>query len=128
MNASGRRFSALAGSYAVSRLSAGASVPEWASGEFVSITATADELSIVCPEARVPATVRAERGWRVLKLAGPIPFGEVGVLVAVAAPLALAGIAMLAVATHDTDYLLVKSAAFDNAVAALRAAGHTLGD
>ena len=32
---------------------------------------------------------------------------------------------MLAVATHDTDYLLVKEEQLDSAITALRAAGHT---
>ena len=29
-----------------------------------SVTRTADELSIVCDDAAVPADVQAERGWR----------------------------------------------------------------
>jgi len=49
------------------------------------------------------------------------------VLAALAAPLAEAGIPVLAVATHDTDYLLVKHAILDDAVAALTRAGHRVG-
>ncbi|RPJ52127.1 MAG: ACT domain-containing protein, partial [Chloroflexi bacterium] len=56
---------------AVCRLEASAPVPEWAlAGEFFSITRTADELSIVCAETQVPASIRKESGWRGLKVEG----------------------------------------------------------
>ena len=45
-----------------------------------------------------------------------------GVLHSVAAPLASAGVAISTIATHDTDYVLVRR--FDEAVSALRSAGH----
>jgi hypothetical protein len=48
---------------AVCRLDPGAAVPAWATaGDFFSITRTADELSVVCPEQAVPEGVRAEKG------------------------------------------------------------------
>jgi uncharacterized protein len=122
---SGQRFGALAGPYAVCRLSAGSPVPAWATGPFVNITRTSDELAIICPAKCVPANVRAERDWRLLKLAGPFPFTAIGVLAAVATPLARAGISLLSIATYETDYFLVKAAAYDEAVAVLTAAGHT---
>jgi hypothetical protein len=121
----GQRFRALPGRYAVCRLSAEATVPAWAVGPFVNITFTADELAIICPAERVPAGVRAERDWRVLKLVGPFPFTAVGVLASLATPLARAGISLLSIATYDTDYFLVKGDVFDDAVAVLVAAGHT---
>ena len=99
-------------------------MPRWAKGTFVSITATADELSIMCPAEQVPATIRAERDWRVIKVIGPFLLDAVGVLASLAAPLGKADISMLAVATHDTDYVLVKAEALAPAVAALTRAGH----
>ena len=45
-----------------------------------------------------------------------------------AAPLARAGISILALATFDTDYLLVRETDLGRALAALRAAGHRVGD
>ncbi len=121
----GQRFRILAGQYAVCRLSPDATVPAWASGSFVNITSTDDELAIICPAERVPADVRAERDWRVLKLVGPFPFTAVGVLASLATPLARAGISLLSIATYDTDYFLVKSDVLDEAVQVLVAAGHT---
>jgi uncharacterized protein len=112
--------------FAVCRLPPGDPVPAWADagGPFVSVSRTPDELSVVCPEANVPAGVRAEAGWRCLRFAGPFAFTEVGVLAAALGPLAAAGVGVLAVSTFDTDYLLVKADQLDSAVGALRAAGH----
>jgi hypothetical protein len=121
----GQRFRALPGRYAVCRLSAETAVPGWATGPFVNITFTDDELAIICPAEHVPGEVRAERDWRVLKLVGPFPFTAVGVLASLAGPLAEAGISLLSIATYDTDYFLVKNEVFEQAVAVLVAAGHT---
>ena len=120
----GQRFLVLPGLYAVCRLASGSASPAWATGEFVSITATGDELSVICPAGHVPAAVQAVRDWRVLKLVGPFPFTAVGVLASVAGPLATAGLSLLAVGTYETDYLLVKAGSLDEAVAVLTAAGH----
>jgi hypothetical protein len=114
----------LPGLHAVCRLPAGTPLPGWAAGKFVSITSTADEVSVMCPAERVPAEIKAERDWRVLKVIGPFPFSAVGVMASFATPLAAAGISLLAVATFDTDYLLVKAEALGRATAALTAAGH----
>jgi hypothetical protein len=88
------------------------------------VTATEDELSVICPAAEVPDGVQADRDWRVLKIAGPFAFSTVGVLASLAAPLARAGISVLTVSTYETDYLLVKTDALDRAMATLVAAGH----
>lgn len=125
MRTPGQRFRALPESYAVCRLPPDAAVPAWASGPFINITLTDDELAIICPADRVPPAVRAERGWRVLKLVGPFPFTATGVLASLATPLADAGISLLSIATYDTDYFLVKSESFERAVSVLVAAGHT---
>lgn len=124
MKIQGQRFRALPGLFAVCRLSPEAAVPAWAHGPFVNLTFTDDELAIICPAEQVPAEIRAERDWRVLKLVGPFPFTATGVLASLATPLAQAGISLLSIATYDTDYFMVKSAAFDDAVAVLIAAGH----
>jgi hypothetical protein len=110
---------------AVCRLAPDAEVPAWAwTGEPASVTRTRDELSIVCRAAAVPEGVRAEVGWRCLKVQGPLDFGLTGILAALTAPLAAAGIAIFAVSTFDTDYLLVKAENLDRAIDVLRGAGH----
>ena len=69
------RLRVLPGRLAVARLPGTATLPGWADGPgLVSITRREGELSIVCAEARVPADVRAERGWRALEVEGTIDF------------------------------------------------------
>jgi aminoglycoside 6'-N-acetyltransferase I len=116
----------LAGTFAVCRLGGAAPVPAWTAGDFLSVTRTAEELSVVCPEAAVPEGVQCERGWRCLRVAGAVPFSAVGTLAALAGPLAAAGVSLFAVSTFDTDYLLVKGDHLARAVGALRGAGHVV--
>jgi len=117
----------LEGAYAVCRLAADAPLPAWAAGgPFLSITRTADELSVVCRQAVVPEGVRCERGWRCLRVAGTLDFSLVGVLASLLGPLADAGVSVFAVSTFDTDYLLVKEEYLAAAVEVLRRAGHSV--
>jgi hypothetical protein len=121
------RLSVLEHRLAVCRLDAGSAVPDWATAApFSSVTRTAEELSVVCPEERVPAGVICERGWRVLKLEGPFEVGMIGVLVSVATPLAESEVSVLAIATYDTDYVLVRESQLDLATEALRERGHEI--
>jgi len=114
------KMTAIDGRFAVCRLEANHPLPAWAIGTFVSITRTPDELSIVCPQESVPADIRAERDWRLLRVEGPIPFEVTGVAAAITTPLADAGISVFLIATFDTDYVLVKDAVYDRAIEALR--------
>src|SRR5215467_11616580 len=94
------RLTLLPGRFAVCRLAADAAIPAWAStGSFLSITRTAEELSLVVDEPAVPANVQCERGFRALKLEGPFPFAMTGVLASVLDPLAAAEVSIFAVST-----------------------------
>ena len=119
-------FSLLPQTYAVARLPADAPVPAGVleAPGFVSVSRTADELSIVCPQEAAPPAPKVDGGWRALKLHGPFAFDEVGVLAALLVPLAEARIGIFAVSTFDTDYLLVRAEALATAQAVLAAAGH----
>lgn len=120
------RYSVLEGTFAVCRLAPTVPVPEWALRPgFLSITRTAEELSLVCAEAHVPAGIPAEFGWSCLQLEGPFPFAMSGVLAAFINPLAEAGIGIFAVSTFDTDYILVKADSLRTTIAKLEEAGHT---
>ncbi len=113
--------------FAVSRLGAGEAIPDWAlDGTFCSLARAIDEVSIICPQVNVPDGVLAERGWRCLKLDGPLDFSLVGVLDAVLAPLAQARIAIMAVSTFNTDYVLVKQDRLQLAVQVLERQGFEL--
>ena len=111
------RLSVLDERLAVCRLTPDAALPDWLAwdGALTAVCRTAEELSLVCREAEVPAEVRAERGWRAFKVAGPLDFALTGILASLAGPLAEAGISLFAVSTFDTDYLLVREADFERA-------------
>jgi len=129
MAAATRRFelTLFAERFAISRLAANAAIPDWATeGPFFSVSRTGDELSIVCELSRVPVGVQSQPGWRVFKVHGPFVLSEIGVLSALAAPLAEAKISLFAVSTFDTDYLLVASETLTAAIAALERAGHKI--
>jgi hypothetical protein len=113
--------------YAICRMEPDVPVPEWAAGvRFLSVTRTANELSIVCEEALVPSDIRGERNRRLMQIEGTLAFTLTGVLASVAAPLATAGISVFAVSTYDTDYLLVSDEDLQQATQVLESAGHAL--
>lgn len=121
------RLSVLEHRLAVCRLQPDSEIPAWATvGPFFCVTRTTAEVSVVCPEERVPAGITCERGWRALEVEGPFEFGATGVLASVALPLAESGVGILAIATYETDYVLVKEEQLDLAAAALRARGHEM--
>ncbi len=120
---------ALRDTFTVARLPASLPIPAWAiRGAFVSITRDreTEELSIVCPGQDVAEDVNSERGWRCLRVAGPLDLKLVGVLAALVNPLARAGIPVFLVSSFDTDYLLIKNENLETAVTVLREAGHHL--
>jgi hypothetical protein len=115
----------LPGRFAVCRLEPSAAVPPWADGvPLASVTRTAEELSVVCAEEAVPAGVKAETGWKALRLEGPVPFSTVGVISGLTAPLAAQGIPVFVLSTFDTDYLLLKESVLGRAQKALAKAGY----
>jgi len=122
----------LASTWAVVRLPAGSGWPHWASWsrEFVSVSRTPRETSVICEERLVPASLNSgvvERGFAAYCVRGPLEFSVVGILASVATPLAAAGIPLLAVSTFDTDYVLVRETSVAVAEDAWRTAGILLG-
>ncbi|MBW1982799.1 MAG: ACT domain-containing protein [Deltaproteobacteria bacterium] len=113
--------------YAICRLPAGSEVPCWVSGrEFLSVTHTEEELSIVCQQDKVPPEIECERGWRCLKIEAHLDFALLGVLASLTTALAGRGISVFVVSTFQTDYLLVRDRQADRAVAVLTGLGHDL--
>jgi len=126
--------------FSVLRLPPAARVPAFAAADgeaplLLSVTRTRSELSIVAPSELVPGDfpgegAQREDGWACLTLVPPggeaaaIPFDMVGVLLAIAQPLAAARVGIFALSTFNTDHVLVKAAQLDAAALALCAAGH----
>lgn len=121
------KLSVLSEPLAISAAASGAAIPAWAmQGEFVSITRTCDELSIVCAEKFVPPDAVCERGWRVLKVEGILDFALTGIMAALTAPLAKAKISVFVLSTFNTDYVLVKSEKLADTVQTLRQNGYDI--
>jgi len=121
------KYRLLAEKLAVCRLAPDSPVPGWCvTGAFFCLTRTAEELSIVCEEDRVPDGMPAEKDWVALKLEGPFPFSMTGVLASFIQPLADGGIPIFAISTFDTDYVLVKNTDLERALQALNEAGHKM--
>jgi hypothetical protein len=119
------RLAVLQGEFAVARPGADEPTPSWATqGSISSVTRTAEELSVVCAAESIPAGVRAEQGWRCLRVVGRLDFSLMGVLASIAGPLAVAKVSIFAISTYDTDYVLVRGQALGRTIECLRAAGH----
>jgi hypothetical protein len=104
-------LSLLHDTFAVCRLSPEQDVPAWVwqnKAALLSVTYTADELSIVCPQSLLSSGVQCEGSWKAIRIQGPLDFSLTGILVALAAPLAAAHIPIFALSTFDTDYILIK--------------------
>lgn len=93
-------------------------------GDFASLTVTDEEISLVCPAEDAPQDCLAlERGWRCIKILGPLDFSLIGILSEVSAALAEKQISIFAVSTYNTDYILVKADRAEDAVNALKEKG-----
>jgi hypothetical protein len=113
---------------AIARLASNAGVPDWIFGnDFLSITRTRRELSIICRDEAVPADVsEVQRGFRAFAVTGTLDFDEIGIIAALSAPLAEAGVPIFGISTYDTDHILIHESRLEAGIAALRAAGHTV--
>ena len=113
--------------FAICRLGPDEAIPDWVfSASFWSITRTDEELSLILPEEFVPSSWKAEKGWRCLKVLGPLDLTLTDVLASLTAPLAEAGVSIFAISTYDTDYLLVRNGDYDKAKEVLVEHGHHL--
>lgn len=96
-------------------------------GEFYFLGKTDEELSLVCRTEDAPANTTArEDGWRAFRIQGVLDFSLIGILSKISAILAENQIGIFAVSTFNTDYILVKSGQFQQALAALEAEGYVI--
>jgi uncharacterized protein len=119
----------LPGAYAVCRLPAGTVLPADVWGalsdrDVVTVSWTADGVSVICPADRAPDAADVETEWRCLRLVGPLDAAVTGTLAALVDPLARARVSVVAFSTYDTDHLLVPAVRLAEATGALERAGH----
>jgi uncharacterized protein len=121
------KFRQLPARYAIVRFDPHAPIPDWATkGEFTSATRTSDELSIICSAEDIPENGTPALRWTCLKLEGPFPFSQTGVLLSFIEPLSNNGIPIFAISTYDTDYILIPEENSNRAADLLRGAGYEL--
>ena len=97
------------------------------SHEFVFLSKTDEESSLVCETASVPVnTIAREDGWRAFRVCGVLDFSLVGILAKISSILADQGISVFAVSTYNTDYLFTKAEALAHALDSLSRAGYTI--
>ena len=95
--------------------------------EFVFLSKTDEELSLVCETTCVPTnTLVTEDGWKALKITGILDFTMVGVIAQISHHLAEASISLFVISTYNTDYILLKADAYETAIHILRQHGYTI--
>ncbi|TDB78540.1 ACT domain-containing protein [Micromonospora sp. KC723] len=119
----------LPGEYAVCRLPAGTPLPAGLpvapdDTEVVTVSWTAQGISVICPSGRAPEQAAVETEWRCLRLVEPVDGPVTGTLAALVSPLAEARVNVVAFSTYDTDHVLVPAVHLAEATAALERAGH----
>ncbi|MGD1823115.1 MAG: ACT domain-containing protein [Pleomorphochaeta sp.] len=113
--------------YAICRLSSNEDIPSWCKIEdFVTITKTEDELSLVLKSNQIPDNIKCEKGWNILKIVGPLDFSLIGILSKLSTILADNNIGIFVISTFDTDYILIKKENTNNAIRVLSEKGYLL--
>ncbi|MBN1231470.1 MAG: ACT domain-containing protein [Anaerolineales bacterium] len=123
------QLTVLPGIFTVVRLPAVSSIPGWLEeSDWVSVTRTAEELSIVCKDSSIPKDFAGtiESGWHILKILGPLDFSLVGVLAKISGILADAEISVFVISTFDTDYILLKENSLVSALSLLTNTGYVI--
>lgn len=90
------------------------------------VARTADELSIIASLEIIESIGKSVGRFRLISVAMTFGTTETGILSSLVVPLADAGIWILSLGTHDTDYILLRDDQFDAAIAALKDAGHQI--
>lgn len=112
------------GVFSLCRLAPEDAIPSWAlSSDFYTISKTNDELSVVCESQYVPAGIKQDGNWRLLKIAAVLDLSLTGITAKFSTALANAGVNLCVIATYETDYILVKQEKLQTAITALQDAG-----
>ena len=115
--------------FTIHRLEPDAGVPASAlRNPFFAIMRTEGELSLVLPDSVKIESDKSDPGWECFKVEGPLEFGLVGILAGISSVLAEAQIAIFALSTFDTDYILVKREQAQAAKEALKSGGYVVNE
>ena len=93
------------------------------STELLAVIHTPEETTVVCQENIISPGKEAEKGWRALKVGGPLEFELIGVLASILTPLAENGISVYTLSTYSTDFILIKANLLSKAIRTLKKEG-----
>ena len=118
-------LSVLSETFTIHKLSPDTSIPEVIlKNNFYSISKTENELSLVCSEVIKVQSLQSSKGWKCIKVKGPLDFNLTGILADISDILAQTNISIFAISTFDTDYILVRKRDLSSATTKLRLAGY----
>ena len=118
-------LSVLSEAFTIHKLSPDASIPEEIlKSNYYSVSKTENELSVVCSEIIEVQSLQNSKGWKCIKVKGPLDFNLTGILAGISDILTLGNISIFAISTFDTDYILVRSQDLSPARTKLRQAGY----
>jgi hypothetical protein len=121
------KLNQLADLYAITRLPPDTPTPAWLAGDGISsYSRGSEEVTLICPQLRVPENVLSDRDWACFEAVGPFSLGEAGILLSLLRPLSENDIGIFLIPTFSTDYLLIKASDVNSGRRYLMAAGHTL--
>ena len=111
--------------FTIHKLSPDTSIPEEIlKSNYYSVSKTENELSLVCSEVIEVQSLQSSKGWKCIKVAGPLDFNLTGILAGISDILAKENISIFAISTFDTDYILVRTHELSSATTTLRQAGY----
>jgi hypothetical protein len=92
--------------------------------DFISITKTKDEISVVAISGSLEHFDKKEDGWKVLKVSGILDFSLIGIISKISTILANSGISIFVISTYNTDYIMVKTEKLRDAIKVLEENGY----
>ena len=121
-------LSVLFETFTIHKLSRDASIPEAIlKSNYYSVSKTGNEPSVVCSELIEVQSLQSYKGWKCIKVKGPLDFNLTGILAGISDILAQGNISIFAISTFDTDYILVITPDLSSATTKLRQAGYKFG-
>ena len=115
----------LSETFMIHKLSPDASIHEKIlKSNYYSVSKTENELSLVCSEVIEVRSLQSSKGWKCIKVAGPLNFNLTGILAGISDILAKENISIFAISTFDTDYILVRTRDISSSRTILRLAGY----
>lgn len=95
--------------------------------EFYFIGKTDEEISLVCITADAPKNaIERDDGWKCFRIQGSLDFSLTGIISEISSTLAENHIAIFAVSTYNTDYVLVKKESFEKSLELLAQQGYSV--